>query len=103
MRDWGHAKDYVKIQWMMLQHDIPEDFVIATGVQHSVRQFVEWSAAELGIKIQFEGSGESEVGVISEINDKSIDSLKVGDVICKVDPRYFRPAEVETLLSDLQG
>ncbi len=100
LRDWGHAKDYVKMQWMMLQHDIPEDFVIATGVQHSVRQFVKWSAAELGIKIQFEGSGESEVGVISEINDESIDSLKVGDIICKVDPRYFRPAEVETLLGD---
>ena len=100
LRDWGHAKDYVKMQWMMLQHEAPEDFVIATGVQYSVRQFVEWSAAELGIKLKFEGDGESEVGVVSKIEEGRITSLKLGDIICRVDPRYFRPAEVETLLGD---
>ena len=100
LRDWGHAKDYVRMQWMMLQQDIPEDFVIATGVQYSVRQFIQWSAAELGIELDFRGSGEGEEGVVTKISGDNADGVKVGDVVVKVDPRYFRPAEVETLLGD---
>ena len=100
LRDWGHAKDYVRMQWMMLQQDNPEDFVIATGVQYSVRQFIEWSAAELGIELNFTGSGETEEGVVSKITGDNAPGIKVGDVIVRVDPRYFRPAEVETLLGD---
>ncbi len=100
LRDWGHAKDYVRMQWMMLQQDAPDDFVIATGVQYSVRQFIEWSAAELGVKLKFEGQGVDETAaVISIIGDKA-PALKVGDVIVRIDPRYFRPTEVETLLGD---
>ena len=100
LRDWGHAKDYVRMQWMMLQQDKPEDFVIATGVQYSVRQFIEWSARELGITLRFEGSGVDERGIVTDIAGDKAPALKVGDVIVKVDPRYFRPAEVETLLGD---
>ena len=100
LRDWGHAKDYVRMQWMMLQQDNPEDFVIATGVQYSVRQFIQWSAEELGIAIEFRGSGESEEAVVTKISGNNAPGIKVGDVIIKVDPRYFRPAEVETLLGD---
>jgi GDPmannose 4,6-dehydratase len=100
LRDWGHAKDYVRMQWMMLQQDSPDDFVIATGVQYSVRQFIEWSAAELGVTLKFEGNGIDETAtVISIIGDKA-PALKVGDVIVRIDPRYFRPTEVETLLGD---
>ncbi len=100
MRDWGHAKDYVRMQWMMLQQDQPEDFVIATGVQYSVRDFITKSAAKLGVALKFEGQGIDEKAVVSEISGNNAPSLKVGDVIVKVDPRYFRPAEVETLLGD---
>jgi len=100
LRDWGHAKDYVRMQWMMLQQDQPEDFVIATGVQYSVRQFIEWSAKELGISLRFEGQGVDEIAVIESIEGGKAPALKVGDVIVRVDPRYFRPAEVETLLGD---
>jgi GDPmannose 4,6-dehydratase len=100
LRDWGHAKDYVRMQWMMLQQDQPEDFVIATGVQHSVRQFVEWSAAELGITLHFEGQGVNELAVVASIVGNKAPKLKVGDVIVRVDPRYFRPTEVDTLLGD---
>ncbi|MGZ4976606.1 MAG: GDP-mannose 4,6-dehydratase [Methylobacter sp.] len=100
LRDWGHAKDYVRMQWMMLQNEQPEDFVIATGVQYSVRQFIEWSAAELGISLRFEGQGVAEQGVVSAIEGDKAPALKVGDVVVKVDPRYFRPTEVETLLGD---
>ena len=100
LRDWGHAKDYVRMQWMMLQQDEPEDFVIATGVQYSVRQFVEWSAKELGIDIEFMGKGVQEKGVIKSISGSNAPALKEGDVIIKVDERYFRPSEVETLLGD---
>lgn len=100
LRDWGHAKDYVRMQWMMLQQDIAEDFVIATGVQYSVREFVRWSAAELGITLQFEGEGVDEQAIVVHIEGDNAPALKVGDVIVKVDPRYFRPAEVETLLGD---
>jgi len=100
LRDWGHAKDYVRMQWMMLQQDNPDDFVIATGVQYSVRQFIEWSAAELGVSLRFEGEGLEEKGIISAIVGDKAPSLNVGDVIVQIDPRYFRPAEVETLLGD---
>jgi GDPmannose 4,6-dehydratase len=100
LRDWGHAKDYVRMQWMMLQQDQPEDFVIATGVQYSVRQFIEWSAAELGIKLRFEGQGLDEVAMIESIAGDKAPALKPGHIIVRVDPRYFRPTEVETLLGD---
>lgn len=100
LRDWGHAKDYVRMQWMMLQQDAPEDYVIATGVQYSVREFVRWSAAELGITLRFEGSGVDECAVVECIDGELAPALNVGDVIVRVDPRYFRPAEVETLLGD---
>jgi GDPmannose 4,6-dehydratase len=100
LRDWGHAKDYVRMQWMMLQQDQPEDFVIATGVQYSVRQFIDWSARELGITLRFEGEGENEIAVVEKIEGDDAPALKAGDVIVRVDPRYFRPAEVETLLGD---
>ena len=100
LRDWGHAKDYVRMQWMMLQIDKPEDFVIATGVQYSVRDFVKWSAGELGITIEFKGEGIDEVGIVTEITSDDDLEINVGDIICKVDPKYFRPAEVETLLGD---
>jgi GDPmannose 4,6-dehydratase len=85
---------------MMLQQDIPEDFVIATGVQYSVRQFIQWSAAELGIELDFRGSGENEEAIVTKVSGDNAPGIKVGDVIVKVDPRYFRPAEVETLLGD---
>jgi GDPmannose 4,6-dehydratase len=100
LRDWGHAKDYVRMQWMMLQQDQPEDFVIATGVQYSVRDFIVWTAAELGVQLRFEGEGVSEVGVVQHVAGDKAPALKEGDVVVKVDPRYFRPAEVETLLGD---
>jgi GDPmannose 4,6-dehydratase len=100
LRDWGHAKDYVRMQWMMLQQDQPEDFVIATGVQYSVRQFIEWSAAELGLTLRFEGQGVDEVATVAAITSDSAPAVRVGDVVVRVDPRYFRPAEVETLLGD---
>lgn len=100
LRDWGHARDYVRMQWMMLQQDVPEDFVIATGVQYSVRQFTQWAANHLGITLEFCGSGENEVGVVAEVGDKFASTVRPGDVIVRVDPRYYRPAEVETLLGD---
>ena len=100
LRDWGHAKDYVRMQWMMLQQEVPDDFVIATGVQFSVRQFIEWSAAELGVTLKFEGNGVDETATVSSIIGDKAPSLKVGDVIVRIDPRYFRPTEVETLLGD---
>ena len=103
LRDWGHAKDYVEMQWLMLQQDVADDFVIATGVQYSVRQFVEFSAKELGVTLAFEGEGEAEVGrvvKVEPVNGEMLAKCKVGDVIVKVDPRYYRPTEVETLLGD---
>jgi len=100
LRDWGHARDYVRMQWMMLQQDEPDDFVIATGVQYSVRQFIAWSAQELGITLRFEGSGLEEKAVVTHIEGDKAPALKVGDVLVQVDSRYFRPAEVETLLGD---
>ena len=100
LRDWGHAKDYVRMQWMMLQQEQPEDFVIATGVQYSVREFITKSAAQLGISLRFEGKGIEEIAVISSITGNAAPALKVRDVVVKVDPHYFRPTEVETLLGD---
>ncbi|TYY84843.1 GDP-mannose 4,6-dehydratase, partial [Klebsiella pneumoniae] len=100
LRDWGHAKDYVKMQWLMLQQEQPEDYVIATGVQYSVRQFVDFAASELGIKLRFEGHGVDEVGIVESVSGEDAPAVKVGDIIVAVDPRYFRPAEVETLLGD---
>jgi GDPmannose 4,6-dehydratase len=100
LRDWGHAKDYVRMQWMMLQQDQPEDFVIATGVQYSVRQFIVWSAAELGITLRFEGAAEAEQAVVECITGDKAPGLQKGDVVVRIDPRYYRPTEVETLLGD---
>ena len=100
LRDWGHAKDYVRMQWMMLQQDTPDDFVIATGKQISVREFVILSAKEAGIELEFTGEGVDEIATVSAVDEKKSPALNVGDVIVKVDPRYFRPAEVETLLGD---
>jgi len=99
LRDWGHARDYVEAQWLMLQQAQPEDLVIATGVQYSVRQFVEFAARELGITIAFQGSGTDEVGLVARVHGERA-KCKVGDVVVRVDPRYFRPTEVETLLGD---
>ena len=100
LRDWGHAKDYVRMQWMMLQQDKPQDFVIASGLQCSVRDFIRKSAARLGITVAFEGQGEQELAIVKAIDGKHAPALKVGQVIVRVDPRYFRPTEVETLLGD---
>jgi GDPmannose 4,6-dehydratase len=100
MRDWGHAKDYVRMQWMMLQQDAPKDYVIATGVQYSVRSFIEKAATQLGISLRFMGQGVEEKAVVSAIHGDKAPALKVGEVIVCVDPHYFRLAEVETLLGD---
>ncbi|MEN9063020.1 MULTISPECIES: GDP-mannose 4,6-dehydratase [Ponticoccus] len=100
LRDWGHAKDYVRMQWMMLQQDAAEDFVIATGLQYSVRAFIRWSAAELGIELEFTGEGVDEIATVVSVDNSISPALKPGDVILRIDPRYFRPAEVETLLGD---
>ena len=100
LRDWGHAKDYVRMQWMMLQQEVAEDFVIATGVQYSVREFIKWSAAELGVTLEFRGHGVDEVAIVTGIEGDKAPNINIGDKIVEVDPRYFRPAEVETLLGD---
>ena len=100
LRDWGHAKDYVRMQWLMLQQDKPEDFVIATGVQFTVREFITRSAKQLGVSLKFEGAAEHEIAMITKIEGDKAPALKVGDVIVKIDPRYYRPTEVEALLGD---
>jgi len=102
LRDWGHARDYVEMQWLMLQQDQPEDYVIATGVQYSVRDFVNAASGELGVQLRWEGEGVNEVGIVESLDAFTIEnpSLKAGDVVVRVDPRYFRPTEVETLLGD---
>ncbi len=100
LRDWGHARDYVRMQWLMLQQEKPEDFVVATGQQYSVRHFINWTAERLGIFIRFEGSGVSEIGIVDKIVGEEAPALKKGDIIIRVDPRYFRPTEVDTLLGD---
>ncbi|HBG19957.1 MAG TPA: GDP-mannose 4,6-dehydratase [Desulfobulbaceae bacterium] len=99
-RDWGHARDYVQMQWLMLQQDQPDDFVIATGEQHSVRDFVNAAAAELGVSMRWEGKGIDEVGVVDKVPAAGSLGMKAGDTIVRVDPRYFRPTEVESLLGD---
>jgi len=100
LRDWGHAKDYVRMQWMMLQQDRPEDFVIATGNQYSVRQFVEWAANELGIYLSFEGEGINEVAIVDWVEGNKAPFVQRGQVLVRVDPRYYRPTDVDTLLGD---
>jgi GDPmannose 4,6-dehydratase len=100
LRDWGHAKDYVRMQWMMLQQEYPEDFVIATGVQYSVREFIVKSAQQLGITLQFKGQGVEEKAIVVQIDGNKAPGIKVDDTIVQIDPRYFRPSEVETLLGD---
>lgn len=100
LRDWGHAKDFVRMQWMMLQQEKPEDFVIATGLQYSVREFINWSASELGVKLKFKGKGLEETAIVESFDSYKTPGLNIGDVIIRVDSRYFRPAEVETLLGD---
>ena len=100
LRDWGHAKDYVRMQWLMLQQNTPEDYVIATGKQYSVRDFITWAAEDLGVTLTFSGEGIEEAGKVTAISGNNAPGLSVGDIIVKVDPRYFRPAEVETLLGD---
>ncbi|WP_299948967.1 GDP-mannose 4,6-dehydratase [uncultured Ruegeria sp.] len=100
LRDWGHARDYVKMQWLMLQQDTPEDYVIATGKQYSVRQFIEWSAGELGLMLEFSGEGVDEVAIVREVIGDKAPALKAGDIVMRINPRYFRPAEVDSLLGD---
>jgi len=100
LRDWGHARDYVAMQWLMLQQEAPEDFVIATGRQHSVREFLTWAAAELGIVLGFKNSGVDEVGFVVDVSGEDAPCVKPGQVIVRIDPRYFRPSEVEALVGD---
>ncbi|MGO4301321.1 GDP-mannose 4,6-dehydratase [Leifsonia sp. RAF41] len=100
MRDWGHARDYVRAQWLMLQQDQPNDFVIATGKQYSVRDFIAMTAREAGLTITFEGEGLSEIARVIDVDTDRAPAVRAGDVIARVDPRYFRPAEVDTLLGD---
>jgi GDPmannose 4,6-dehydratase len=100
LRDWGHAKDYVRMQWLMLQQEQPEDFVIATGQQYSVRQFIQWSAQNLGMELAFEGEGVHEVARVTRVQASHAPGVKPGDVVVRIDPRYFRPTEVDTLLGD---
>lgn len=100
LRDWGHAKDYVRMQWMMLQQEVADDFVIATGKQISVREFVRMSAEEAGITVEFTGRGVDEIATVIAVDSTKAPGVAVGDVIVKVNPKFFRPAEVETLLGD---
>ena len=100
LRDWGHAKDYVRMHWMMLQQETAEDYVIATGKQYSVREFITWAASDLGITLAFQGSGVDEIAVVEKIDGQLAPMVRQGQVIMRIDPRYFRPAEVETLLGD---
>jgi GDPmannose 4,6-dehydratase len=103
LRDWGHARDYVEMQWLMLQQDKPEDYVIATGLQYSVREFIRRAALRLGMTVEFIGEGAQEIGTVTRVEEvagKSLTKCKPGDVIVRVDPRYYRPTEVETLLGD---
>jgi GDPmannose 4,6-dehydratase len=99
-RDWGHARDFVRMQWLMLQQDQPEDYVIATGEKHTVRDFVTWAAQDIGLQLRYEGKGVREVGVVESVAPGTETAVKPGDVIIRVDSRYFRPTEVETLLGD---
>ena len=103
LRDWGHAKDYVRMQWLMLQQDQPEDFVIATGVQFTVREFITRSAKQLGITLKFEGEDEKEKAIVAAITGDKAPALKVGDVIVQIDPRYYRPTEDPTKAKEKLG
>ncbi|MER8548328.1 GDP-mannose 4,6-dehydratase [Mesorhizobium sp. M1169] len=100
LRDWGHAKDYVRMQWMMLQQETPEDFVIATGRQYTVREFITWAAADIGVELSFKGEGVHETATVVAVDNEKAPALRVGQVVVQIDPKYFRPAEVETLLGD---
>ena len=100
LRDWGHAKDYVEMQWLMLQQDTPQDFVIATGRQHSIREFASWTASSLGFSIRFHGKGEDEVGTVKSVDSTCNLQVTPDQVVIRVDPQYYRPSEVETLLGD---
>jgi GDPmannose 4,6-dehydratase len=100
LRDWGHAKDYARMQWLMLQQEKAQDYVIATGTQHSVREFIVWTAAELGMVLRFEGNGVEEVAVVEAVTGEQAPAVCVGDVVVRVDTRYFRPTEVRSLLGD---
>ncbi|MBP80172.1 MAG: GDP-mannose 4,6-dehydratase [Deltaproteobacteria bacterium] len=100
LRDWGHARDYVQMQWLMLQQQNPKDYVIATGKQYTVRQFIKWAGEAIGIGLKFIGEGEDEIAVVTSVKGEQAPALKVGDVVVRVDPRYFRPTEVETLMGD---
>ncbi len=100
LRDWGHAKDYVEMQWLMLQQEVPKDFVIATGQQHSVRDFIIWTAEFLGIELEFKGEGIDEYAVVKKTSGEKCPAVHAGKTIVKIDPRYFRPTEVETLLGN---
>jgi GDPmannose 4,6-dehydratase len=99
-RDWGHARDFVEMQWLVLQQQQPEDFVIATGIQHSVRDFVNLSACKLGIGLSFSGEGTNEKAIVTYVDGDMAPSVKIGDTIVAIDPRYYRPTEVDTLLGD---
>jgi GDPmannose 4,6-dehydratase len=99
-RDWGHAKDYVEAMWLMLQQDLAEDFVIATGETTSVRDFIKMSFEETGITLRFEGKEHSETGIVESVIGEASDHVKPGDTIVLVDPRYFRPTEVDILVGD---
>ena len=100
LRDWGYAKDYVRMQWIMLQQDAPKDYVIATGVQYSVREFIQWTANAIGVELRFENRGVEEYAVVKRIFSGQAPGIKIGDVIVRVDPRYFRPTEVDRVLGD---
>ena len=100
LRDWGHAKDYVRMQWMMMQQEECRDFVIASGKQHTVREFIQWSANALGLTLEFSGQGVDEIATVVKINGDKSPGVEIGQVVVRIDPRYFRPAEVETLLGD---
>ncbi|AQZ95271.1 GDP-mannose 4,6-dehydratase [Halopseudomonas phragmitis] len=100
LRDWGHARDYVEMQWLMLQQETPDDYVIATGRQYSVRQFIETSARMLGVTVEWRGEAEEEICVVKSVDNQAVTGMNAGDVIVRVDPRYYRPTEVETLLGD---
>jgi len=100
LRDWGHARDYVRMQWLMLQQEVPEDFVVSTGLQFSVRQFILWSAEELGLTLTFSGEGVDEIAKVVDIRGDKTPSIGRGDIVVRIDPRYFRPTEVESLLGD---
>ena len=100
LRDWGHAKDFIEMQWLMLQQDKPEDFVIATGEQFKVRDFIKWSCDILGLEIEFKGNGINEIVIVKNKKNNLAPKIKIGDIIIRVDNKYYRPTEVETLLGD---